>query len=106
MVVRDAFLIFGLSARQIYPDEGHDAKIWPGVWGLGGCEEAAGGDGGGEEEMDGGFHELIDLQDIIVFPALKYSIAEGIDDGGLGDAAEPEDGVFRVGCFELEIHEV
>lgn len=55
--------------------------------------------------MDGSFHELIDLQDIIVFTALENSIAEGVDNVGLGDAPEPEDGVFGVGCFELEVHE-
>jgi len=54
----------------------------------------------------GWFSWLIDPRDVILDSALKDSVAECVDDVGSGDSAEPEDGVFGIGGFELEVHEV
>lgn len=51
------------------------------------------------------FFMSVELDDLVVFPAFEYALADDVDDIGLGDAAEPEYRGFGVGGFQVQVHE-
>jgi len=51
------------------------------------------------------FFMSVDFDDLVVFAGFEYAFANNVDNIGLRDAAEPKDGVFRVGGFEVQVHQ-